>query len=372
MAFSEGLSGIPSSVSGVKRTEGESIKDIDGGVNSVSNYVKNTVKNDFKFVRPAQDSRDGNSVQASSQVSPSSSQSSNTGNADIFINDTNSPSFQNMSYELPDGYNEIKLSKTGKGKIDADKSGTYVIKVPPLMFSVINFPFRPDFKTIFPSFVQVEIQDGVVMIAAKRNIPVNVVFYHPEKPSLSLSLVLVPDTHKIPANITASFSEARIPESVREKSKSGVVVDGHRIAQIRKKNQANISQYEMGSAHIQMMKKLNTDLARGYLPDGYELNMISEGPTGVMCGDKRLLGRYVQNMTGELFEIDIFEVKNAGNEYVEFLESKCYRNGVASVQFNPSPLVRPGSKVELIIIHSKTPVDNSDRIKRPTHLGGGR
>ena len=118
------------------------------------------------------------------------------------------------------------------------------------------------------------------------------------------------------------------------------------------------------------MKKLNTDLAKGFVPDGYGLNMISEGPTGVMCGDKRLLGRYVQNLVGELFEIDVFEINNAGKEYVQFDESKCYRSGVASVQFNPSPLIRPGNKAELIIVHAKTPVEPTDRVKRPMSLKG--
>lgn len=374
VAYSEGLSGIPSSVSGQKRVEGNSIKELSDSTNNVSSYIKERVKPEpLRFVRPASDSRDS-SADAGVDNDPSYADEQNSLNEAGDEADLVSSSFTQASsieYVLPDGYKEVTLRDGGNGVIDGDKSGTYVIRVPPLLYSVFSLPFKPEFRTPFPNFVTVDVNDGVVMVAAKENIPVNLVFFHPDQPSLSVSVFLIPDVEKIPANVNVVFSKSKIPESEREKEKSGVVVDGHNIARIRKKNLASISQYEKGTVHSEMLKKINIDVANGFMPEGYELNQVTEGPIGVLCGDRRLVGRYVQNMIGEQFEVDVFEIKNAGNDYVEFKESSCYRSGVASIQFNPSPLLKPGSTAELVIVHSKTITDNTDRVRRPTKVQGG-
>lgn len=372
IAVSEGLSGIPSHISGEKRTEGKAIGDVGGGASSVTNYLKNTVATDFDFVRPAKDARSG--VETSEKVSKTTQKATDgvvESNEEVIEESALWAAGSGVvDYVLPDGYKEVSISPDGKAQINADRPGTHLIRAPILMYSVFTFPFTPNYETIFPDAIKINIEDGVVMVASKRNIPINIVFFHPEKPSLALSIVLVPDSSVIPAQIDVKFAKNKIPEVVRENEKSGVVVDGHRIAKIKKRDITNISEYEKGDVHIEMMKKINTDMAKGYVPDGYGLNIISEGPTGVMCGDKRLLGRYTQNLVGELFEIDVFEVKNAGSEYVKFDSSKCYRSGVATVQFNPSPLIRPGNKAELIIVHTRTPVELSDRTKRPMDLRG--
>lgn len=377
VANSESLSGISPSVSGEPRVEGESIKQLDEGSTGVGQYVRGRFDPRNSAVPITQSSRTAVDVRSNGGVQPSMDENteqsypaSNSQGSDGFYRELEQ-SAKTVEYVLPKGYKEVPLNKSGIGYINGEKSGTYMIKVPPLLYSVFSFPFKPSYRTPFPDFVTVDIQDGTVMVASKENMPVNIVFFHPKKPSLTVSVFLIPDANKIPANINVSFTKGNVPESERENKKSGVVVDGHDISRIRKKNLASISEYERGTAHGEVLKKINIDVANGFLPEGYELNVITSGPTGVLCGDRRLVGRYVQNMIGELFEVDVFEIKNAGNEYIEFKEFDCYRSGVASIQFNPSPLLKPGSKAELIIVHSKTRIDEDNRLRRPTQIMGG-
>ena len=362
-AIAQDISGVPSQITGVNRTEGESIDDVSGGAGAATRYVKERIGN-MNFTKPATDARDpSNSTQVTSQPQASTNTLSDPQSERVV-----QPSAPRgpVEYDIPENMKLVRLNGNGKGIINGSNSGTYVVRAPALYFSLFTLPFEPKAKTPFPAFSEIVIENGVVMIAPKTVAPVNVVLYHPDKPSLSVSLVVIPDSSTAPADVRVNFNKKSIPESKRQENKNGVVVDGHRIARIRKKNRATVSEYERGKAHTEILKKINVDLAKGFLPDGYELNVISEGPSGVLCGDKRLVGTYVQNMIGEQFEVDIFNIKNAGKEYVTFVEANCYRSGVSSVQFNPSSILRPGSSAELIIIHTKTPDDISDKVRRPS------
>lgn len=369
VVLANSVSGVPSQVSGINRTEGQAINDATAGAQSATSYVKERISN-LNFIKPATDSRDPSSFSATSDDTQS-----NEDPANKHRNQLDEQVYQpeiprgSVEYAIPDQMKIVSLDGNGKGIIKGSKPGTYVVEAPALFFSIFTLPFEPKYKTPFPTISEVVIEGGVVMIAPKTMAPVNVVLYHPDKPSLSVSLVVIPNSKKAPADVYVDFNRKSIPESKRQESKAGVVVDGHRIARIRKRDRATISEYERGEAHTEVLKKINVDLAKGYIPDGYGLNVISDGPSGVLCGDKRLVGTYAQNMTGEQFEIDVFNIKNAGNEYVTFLEEKCYRTGVSSIQFNPSPILRPGSSAELIIIHTKTPADLSDKVRRPSVSG---
>jgi hypothetical protein len=360
------ISGVPSQITGVNRTEGESINDMSGGAGAATRYVKERIGN-LSFTKPATDARDpSDSPQVTSQPETPSALSDPQSELVVQLSAPRGP----IEYDIPENMKLVSLNGNGKGVINGSNSGTYVVRAPALYFSLFTLPFQPKAKTPFPEFSEIVIEDGVVMIAPKTVAPVNVVLYHPDKPSLSVSLVVIPDSTTAPADVRVNFNKNSIPESKRQENKNGVVVDGHRIARIRKKNSATVSEYERGNAHTEILKKINVDLAKGFLPDGYELNVISEGPSGVLCGDKRLVGTYVQNMIGEQFEVDVFNIKNAGKEYVTFVEENCYRSGVSSVQFNPSSILRPGSSAELIIIHTKTPDDISDKVRRPSVARG--
>jgi hypothetical protein len=366
------ISGVPSSVSGTQRVEGQSINQLSSGANAAGRYVKERV-DALPFTRPASDARDPNaaSVNQAGQTGDQNGAQVVTGAPviDPMQQQLAAPSGP-IEYIIPEDMKLVSLNGNGRGVINGSKSGTYAIEAPALYFSTFTLPFTPIHKTPFPALSEIEIYDGVVMIAPKTVAPVNVVLFHPQKPSLSVSLVILPQSSKAPADIRIDFNPKSIPETKRQENKAGVVVDGHRIARIRKMDRAVVSEYERASSHTEALKKLNVDLAKGFVPNGYALDVISEGPSGVLCGDKRLVGTYVQNLIGEQFEADVFNIKNAGDEYVTFDEKKCYRSGVSSVQFNPSPILRPGSSAELIIIHTKTPVDMSDRVRRPSVVGG--
>ena len=358
------ISGVPSSVSGAQRVEGKSIDQVSSGANAASRYVKERV-DAMQFTKPASDSRDpGAAPSTQSNVQEDSRVVVETTVADP-MQQLTAPSGP-IEYVIPEDMKLVSLNGNGRGHINGSKPGTYAIEAPALYFSIFNLPFTPVHETPFPALSEIVIHDGVVMIAPKTVAPVNVILFHPQKPSLSVSLVILPQSSKAPADVRINFNPESIPETKRQENKAGVVVDGHRIARIRKMDRATVSEYERASSHTEALKKLNIDLAKGFVPGGYALDVISEGPSGVLCGDKRLVGTYVQNLIGEQFEIDVFNIKNAGDEYVTFDEKNCYRSGVSSVQFNPSPILRPGSSAELIIIHSKTPDDMSDKVRRPS------
>jgi len=275
---------------------------------------------------------------------------------------------QSIEVELPDGYKEIETTSEGYARIDGDKPSTYVVRVPPLLFTSIEIPFTPEFETPFPDAVYVKTKGNMLLVAPKTMVPVNLVIFHPEKPSLSTSLVLLPDTQSIPGRLWIRFNPDSIPKAAREKMRNGFVVDGSDQATLLEKDPSAVSEYERASSHTEFVKRVNLDMAQAFVPEGYEFTEISNGPSGSLCGDRRLIGKYTQHLSGENYEIDVFQIRNVASDYVVFAEKSCYRSGVVSVQFNPTNALRPGQEAELIVLRSVGKSITNDRIKRPTKV----
>lgn len=368
--FAAGLSGVPASLSGQSGDDVSAIKDVDTGTKRAVNFAREAVLGEMESVRPVRDSGRGsapvkNTTTSSAEdplvLAPEVIEERKT--------QRRAASARKVEYEIPPEYTFVPKNNLGTAFINGDKDGTYLIKAPSMLFSRIELPFSPKVVTPFPELVVTQIHGNVILFAPTQKAPVNLIIYHPDQPLVSVSIVILPDANEIPATIKVSFAKERIPEAVIEHDKIGEMIGDHRVSTIAKGNASNVAHYERTSSHLEFLKKINIDLARGEVPAGYSLRVVTDGPIGVLCGDRRLVGAYSQNIVGENFEIDVFQVRNASDDYVTFQERSCYRSGVVSVLFNPSPSIKPGENAELIIIHSRKNNEKTDVVKRPSLVG---
>lgn len=381
---SEGFTGLPSSITGGGVESVDALGDVDKKVKSGVRYARETTSQDFDIVKPAPEKNivkpapvDGSNTRATRELNDGPVVSEMTGDyvqsEDEYEQENegaNTFESTQIEFEIPEGYSVVDKNSFGLARINGDNIGTYIVKVPSLLYTRIELPFAPEIETPFPEQVVIKQKDDVVLVAPRGVVPVNLILYHPERPTVSVSLVLLPVSSEIPATIKVSFNASRIPEAKKDQEKTGEVLGDYRVSTMTTLNSNKVSMYDRVASHADLMGKINTDIANGFVPDGYSLKMITEGPTGALCGDKRLLGQYVQNIVGNDFEIDVFRVRNASDNYVEFEEKNCYRNGVSSVFFNPSSSLAPGVEAELIIVHSRAQEDQSGRTRRPTRVTG--
>lgn len=378
----EGFTGLPSSITGGGIKPVDALGDVDKKVKSGVRYSRETTSQNFDIVKPAPEkvvtrpSVDGVNAKSPGELNDGPVVDGMDGgyvqSEDVYEEDVVASEFEptQIEFEIPEGYSVVDKNSFGLARINGDNIGTYIIKVPSLLYTRIELPFIPEIETPFPEQVVIRQKGDVVLVAPRGVVPVNLILYHPERPTVSVSLVLLPVSSEIPATVKVSFSASRIPEAKKDQDKTGDVLGDYRVSTMTNLNSNKVSKYDRVASHADLMGKINTDIANGYVPDGYSLKMITEGPTGALCGDKRLLGQYVQNIVGNDFEIDVFRVRNAADNYVVFEEKDCYRNGVSSVFFNPSSSLSPGVEAELIIIHSRAQEDHSGRTRRPTRVVG--
>ena len=374
-AFSQGLSGVPSAISGVQSEEGVAISETTSAAKTAGSYVRSKIapvqRQDIAPPVPGAVSAIGSPVPVSSNPSAVTGDApfgASQGTAD---SDTFSPVAIQRPVEIviPEQYREVKTDRNGYAEIDGDRPGSYVVRVPPLLYSSIETQFEASLETPFPGTVVIKQHGNVSLVSPASKVPVSLVVFHPKKPSLSLSVVLLPDAEAIPARLTLKFSEDRLPVLAEEKERSGVYLDGTKTAIVVESDPDAVAAYETSDSHTEYVKRVNIDVVNGYLPDGYALHEMRDGPTGVMCGDRRLVGQYAQKLVGDEFEVDVFEVRNAADDYVTFEPKNCYRHGVVSIQFNPSRSLRPGQDAELIVVRGRgQPVDDV-RVRRPSNVG---
>lgn len=379
---SAGLSGVPSEITGISSSQGEAAEDVERGSNALSRYIVEQVKQapvprPNVGVRAATDNQELNS----DVVRPVSAVES-VNAAGVSVSQTNSNSVTSMAmpvsqvrsiqYKLPEGLREVRKNALGSAKIDGDKPGTYVVRVPPLFFSRLKLPFdNPRTEVPFPDKVEIRSEAGMLMVAPTTNIPVNLIVFHPQKPELSIALVLLPDGNEIPATIEVSFDESRLPQQVKEEAPqaSGKVLG---ISSVLQEGDSRVAaKFERSADHISTLESIHTLISKGLVPDGFSLEVVTEGATGALCGDRRLVGQFAQRMTGDQFVVDVFQVTNAADDVLRFEEKNCYRQGVASIQFNPSRTIAPGQKAELIIVHAVQREEAPAQIRRPTLASGG-
>ena len=401
-ALSAPLSGIPVEISGQGKEKVDAVGDVDRGMKSGVQYAREAVAKDFSLVRPAKDNSMSNPESGSAVVVRPQTPNQETNalpkfesprvnvvppvfqqapvEAPLMLQST-APAAQlppqvgrsEVEFDIPDGYTVVKKDSLGRAVINGDKSGTYIVKAPALLFSKVILPFSADYETPFPDQVVIQKKNEVFLIAPKGSVlPINIVFYHPEKPSLSVSILFLPLANEIPASIDIKFDPAALPQSKSDVARTGEQIGPYRVSTLQERDSMAASRYERASTHVEIIKKLNVDLSSAKIPDGYQLKVITDGPSGVLCGDRRLVGKYSQNLLGEQFEVDVFNVRNMSDDYVTFSERGCYRSGVASVQFNPTSTLKPGQDAELIIIHSKAPAQPSNQNVRPSLVGGAR
>lgn len=281
-----------------------------------------------------------------------------------------------VRFVLPEGMNVIDKNSAGAASINGDKPGTYLVKVPPLLFSRIVLPFEAEFTTPFPDQVVIKRNQGALLVAPKSAMPVNLVIFHPKKPEVSVGIVLVPDGQEIPATIDVAFDPLRLPVASNvEASEDGAtrkITTLGIASRINDRNEKAAMRFEKSGDHITVLENIHRLVSQGLVPDGYSLEVITEGATGTLCSDRRLMGEFVQRMHGERFTVDVFSVANAHDDYVSFNEENCYRRGVASVQFFPSRNLAPGKTAELVIVHANDDVKPPLQQRRPTQVRLGQ
>lgn len=374
LAADEGFSGLPNSITGGGVPKVDALGDVDSKVKSGVRYSRGAVAQDFDIVKPATEkpavvhTNNESGYENSSELVYEDDNDEYEGDEYEGNEALDAGQAPEVEFEIPDGYSVVTKNSQGVAHINGDSAGTYIIKVPALLYSKIELPFAAALETPFPDQVVIKQKEDVILVAPRGVVPVNLILYHPERPTVSVSLVLLPVSTEIPATIKVKFDEKRIPAAKQDQDKLGEFLGEHKVSTINATNANQVLKYDRAASHVDLMRKINADIARGYVPDGYSLRVVTEGPTGALCGDKRLLGKYVQNIVGVDFEIDVFRVKNAASDYVEFREKSCYRTGVSAVFFSPSGTLAPGMEAELIIIHSrKTDVDDT-RVRRPTRV----
>lgn len=372
-----GLIGVPSAITGTEENKiGASNETMQREGRQVGQYVREQIERiPPGTVRPAQAR---SSTTDFSPVQPLSAPGQRPAPADVEPNASttavSTPAVvrpTQVRFVLPEGMTVVGKDQVGAAAINGDKPGTYVLKVPPLLFSRLVLPFAAEVTTPFPDQVVIKQQDRSLLVAPKSAMPVNLIVYHPLKPEISIGLVLVPDGGEIPATIHVEFDPERLPADVAASSVDGSsrqITSMGIATRINEPDQRAAMRFERSNDHTAILENVHRLVSQGLVPDGYSLEVVTEGVVGALCGDRRLLGQFTQRMRGDRFTVDVFSVANAHDDYVVFSEENCYRRGVASVQFFPSRNLAPGKTAELIIVHANELRDEPTQLRRPMQV----
>ena len=164
--YSAGLTGVPSEITGISSSQGEAAEDVERGSNALSRYIVEQVKQ-APLPRPNVGARAATDNQESGNdvVRPVSSvEPVNTAgvSAHQAVRSSVTPAampvsqIRSIKYKLPEGLREVRKNSLGAAKIDGDKPGTYVVRVPPLFFSRLKLPFdNPKTEVPFPDKVEI-------------------------------------------------------------------------------------------------------------------------------------------------------------------------------------------------------------------------
>lgn len=371
--YAAGINGVPSAITGVASENGQPVQDMRGNSSVLSRYIVEQAEQK-EFVKPYE-IKQAKEAQRQGVTTPT--------NSDVVVKDqgieqaeqVQQQQFQprrsitRIEFEMPKGLKPVTKDRNGAAKVNADKPGTYVIRVPALIFSRFSLPFSPEITTPFPDQVVIKKKGGLISVAPKSSIPVNLIFAHPQRPELSVAFVLVPDGQEIPAMVDVDFDPSRIPQQAKDIDSKEV---GNKVttlgisSTIEAGDSELAARFERSTDHISVLEEIHRSVSKGLVPKGYSLDVITEGATGALCGDRRLIGVFSQRMRGAQFTVDVFSVTNPSEQIIKFNERDCYRAGVASVQFNPSRALAPGQKAELIIVHAAPKGERLTQQRRPT------
>lgn len=238
---------------------------------------------------------------------------------------------------LPKGVVTKESDKDGYIVITSEDKGTYAIETPPFLTNQVWFN-NDDFSHYSPldsRYVDIVKKGSKFFVTLKTSeAPVSVVFYSQRESSNSTSLVFLPNSNVI-------------NKTIKYKS----IPDGTNPVEIvaSKSELKKAMVFESSFSTDERIVNSHKLISGGSFPSGYELVEIEFGEAGFICGERRLVSKIVQKITGRKFVFEIYQVTNISEDYFEIDESKCLSDNVVSVQLNPGWTIAPSETKELVI-----------------------
>lgn len=334
--YAEGLIGIDTLISGVEESAANNVGDA-ASTDAIGGIADSL--GDAIFEAGVQTRRGGiptNVVKPVVQVNEDGVVENRQANASVAPAPLKNKSRKKV-IRLPKGVVTKESDKDGYIVITSEDKGTYAIETPPFLTNQVWFN-NDDFSHYSPldsRYVDIVKKGSKFFVTLKTSeAPVSVVFYSLSESSNSTSLIFLPNSNVINKTIKyKSIADGSNPVEVLA-SKSDL-----------KKTMVFESSFSTDERIVNSHKLISA----GSFPSGYELVEIEFGEAGFICGERRLVSKIVQKITGRKFVFDIFQVTNISEDYFEIDESKCLSDNVVSVQLNPGWTIAPSETKELVI-----------------------
>lgn len=199
-------------------------------------------------------------------------------------------------------------------------------------------PFKaPDIITAAPDTFT--IRENVVYASPSGEAPISLYITEKGDESQAINLILGP-------NPNIASREIRL------------VMAGTQGASRKAGSVRQAGEWERNQPYENTLTELVAKLARGSVPQGYDLALAvdpSQAPRCAQLAPFRIDFRGGQHLTGGHLEVWVGRVSNGGSREAEYAETGCAGDpDVSAVALWPSPRLRPGGMAEIYVIRSIT------------------
>lgn len=200
----------------------------------------------------------------------------------------------------------------------------------------------------------VSVKQNVIYFASDKRAPVTLHVRESGSEEQSISLTLLPQ--KIP------------PREVV------VNIPGHEVAQAMAYGATNeeAKRWEESEPYEQTLVNLMTALAKGDIPQGYRIRDFQSADVSPVCQQRGLRFAFErgQVIAGNNLQVYVGVVRNIADQGIEFVETNCASQEVASVAAWPDVYLAPGQATEVFVVDKAQ--QRKTNTKRRQSLIGGR
>ena len=189
----------------------------------------------------------------------------------------------NKKKVLPKGIKSIQGDRNGTINIKKkDLKGTKVIETPPFFNNQFVFNI-PDIKYHVPEQIKEYVSihkngNTYIVTLVGDSVPASITFMNSHDSTEFLSTLLIPNVNVISKTLNVEFSK-------QDKS-----TEDTGITEVSKLDKKLAMRSEKGTDYENSIYKILKTLSIGGIPSGYQLTNIRSGQSGMICGEKRLLG----------------------------------------------------------------------------------
>ena len=243
-------------------------------------------------------------------------------------------------------YCSLILAGTGPVKLQVTPGQQQTVTLSRLHLNRIITPFSaPQIRTIDQA--EIRIEGSVLYLSSRQNEPFVVYITPHDSEAYALSLLVTP------LDVPPREIQLTLPKQWRQRLKQ---------------HAGTARKFEEASDYQRTITQVMAALAKGQLPDGYELNRRHTINTTVCQQDGMVFDfKQGQQVVGHHYRVLIGTARNTTEKPLTFREHNCHYGTAAAVSLWPGHSLLPGQKRELFILQVQ-PEEQSIPVVRPSLL----